>query len=273
MKSEKPGGKRKYKTRHLENAFTESTSLERVNEPKKTVSKFSDCYKNEDSLSDNRASSETKRKKKKKKMRSPSVEIVYEGKATDTTRHLKKKKKKHKKKHRKHHVSNSAHSSPVVITIDSDSSKEPESTERDSSITWTGTTQINEGENESPSSFPAMSGDGDLYRVGEKTGGAAKSYSIPTRRGDLDGDIRNADVKLQETAADQNLTIPDTSGNSPHMENVTSYIHEAPAAPSSQLPSPRISFLERPERRPLILRLPKSLVNRSSWFDFPEEKM
>ncbi|KFP98687.1 E3 ubiquitin-protein ligase Topors, partial [Leptosomus discolor] len=129
MKSEKPGGKRKYKTRHLENAFMESTSLERENEPKKTFSKFSDCYKNEDSLSDNRTSSETKRKKKKKKMRSPSVEIVYEGKATDTTRHLKKKKKKHKKKHRKHHVSNSARSSPVVITIDSDSGKEPESTE------------------------------------------------------------------------------------------------------------------------------------------------
>ncbi|KFQ21394.1 E3 ubiquitin-protein ligase Topors, partial [Mesitornis unicolor] len=129
MKSEKPGGKRKYKTRHLENAFMESTSLERESDPKKTSSKFSDCYKNEDSLSDNQASSETKRKKKKKKMRSPSVEIVYEGKATDTTRHLKKKKKKHKKKHRKHHLSNSAHSSPVVITIDSDSSKEPENPE------------------------------------------------------------------------------------------------------------------------------------------------
>ncbi|KFR06380.1 E3 ubiquitin-protein ligase Topors, partial [Nipponia nippon] len=128
MKSEKPGGKRKYKTRHLENAFMESTSLERENDPKKTFSKFSDCYRNEDSLSDNRASSETKHKKKKKKLRSPSVEIVYEGKATDTTKHLKKKKKKHKKKHRKHHTSNLAHSSPVVITIDSDSSKEPEST-------------------------------------------------------------------------------------------------------------------------------------------------
>ncbi|KFO76470.1 E3 ubiquitin-protein ligase Topors, partial [Cuculus canorus] len=129
MKSEKPGGKRKYKTRHLENVFTENTSLERENDPKKTFSNLSDCYKNEDILSDNRASSEIKHKKKKKKIRSPSVEIVYEGKATDTTRHLKKKKKKHKKKHRKHHVSNSAHSSPVVITIDSDSSKEPESTE------------------------------------------------------------------------------------------------------------------------------------------------
>ncbi|KAM6302246.1 E3 ubiquitin-protein ligase Topors-like [Podargus strigoides] len=273
MKTEKPGGKRKYKTRHLENAFMESTSLERENDPKKTFSKFSDCYKNEDSLSDNRASSETKRKKKKKKMRSPSVEIVYEGKGTDTTRHLKKKKKKHKKKHRKHHVSNSSHSSPVVITIDSDSSKEPESTECDSSITWTGTTQKKERGNDSPSAFPGRSGGEDVHRVGEETGGAARNSSLPTRRGDLDGDIRNADVELGETAAGQSLTIADTSSNIPHTERATSYVQEAPAAPSSRVSSPSISFLECPERQPLMLRLPKRLVNRSSWFDFPEEKM
>ncbi|XP_068278905.1 LOW QUALITY PROTEIN: E3 ubiquitin-protein ligase Topors [Nyctibius grandis] len=271
MKTEKPGGKRKYKTRHLENALMESTSLERANNPKKTFSKFRDSYKNEDSLSDNQASSETKRKKKKKKMRSPSVEIVYEGKATDTRR-LKKKKKKHKKKHRKHHMNNSAHCSPVVITIDSDSSKEPENTECESSITWAGTTQINERENETPSSFLEGTRCEDVYRVGEETGGAAKNYSVPARRGDLDGDVRNADVELQETTADQSLPIADTSSNTLHVETVTSYAQEAPAAPSSQLPSSRISFLECPERQPLILRLPKSLVNRSSWFDFPEEE-
>ncbi|XP_074389762.1 E3 ubiquitin-protein ligase Topors isoform X2 [Zonotrichia albicollis] len=267
MKSEKPGGKRKYKTRHLENTFMESTSLERENESKKTSSKFGDYCKNEDSLSDNRASSETKRKKRKKKMRSPSVEIVYEGKATDTMRHLKKKKKKHKKKHRKHHTSSSVHSSPVVITIDSDSSsKEPESTEWDSSITWTGTTQINERENESPSSFLRRTGCGETAEVDKK-------YDIPDTRENLDGGVRDADVKLQETAADQSVTTVSTSSNTSHTETVTSYVQEAPAAPSSQLPSPRTSFLECPEREPLILRLPKRLVNRSSWFDFPEEKM
>ncbi|KAM6392256.1 E3 ubiquitin-protein ligase Topors [Rhynochetos jubatus] len=272
MKSEKPGGKRKYKTRHLENALMESTSLERENDPKKTFSKFSDCYKNEDSLSDHRANSETKRKKKKKRMRSPSVEIVYEGKATDTTRHLKKKKKKHRKKHRKHHVNNSAHSSPVVITIDSDSSKEPESTECDGSVTWTGTTQIKDRENESPP-FLGRTGCEDSNRVGEETGEAAKKYNIPTRKGDIDGDIRNVDARLKETAAHLSLAIADTSSNTPHTETVTSYIQEAPAAPSSQLPSPKISFLECSEGRPLILGSPKRLVNRASWFDFSEEKM
>ncbi|XP_075267815.1 E3 ubiquitin-protein ligase Topors-like [Opisthocomus hoazin] len=271
-KSGKPGGKRKYKTRHLENAFVESTSLERENDPEKTFSKFSDCYKNEDSLSDNRASSETKRKKKTKKMRSPSVEIVYEGKATDT-RHLKKKKKKHKKKHRKHHVSNSSHSSPVVITIDSDSSKEPLTMECDSSITWTGTTRTYEREGESPSSFLEMTGCEDVYRVGEKTGGAAKKYSIPTTRADLDGDIRNADFELRETSPGRRLARADTSSSIRHIETLSSYVEEAPASPSGQLPSPRMSFLECPERQPLILRLPKNLVSRSSWFGFPEEKM
>lgn len=244
----------------------ESTSVERENDSKKTSTKFGDCCKNEDNLPDNCASSETKHKKRKKKMRSPSVEIVYEGKATDTTRHLKKKKKKHKKKHRKHHTSNSVHSSPVVITIDSDSSKEPESTEWDSSITWTGTAQIYERESESPSSF--------LRRTGcEETGGVDKKYGISATREDLDGGIKNADIKLQETAADQNVTIVNTSSDTSHTETVTSYVPEAPAAPSRQLPSPRTSFLECPEREPLILRLPKRLVNRSSWFDFPEEKM
>ncbi|XP_051499344.1 E3 ubiquitin-protein ligase Topors [Apus apus] len=273
MKSEKPGGKRKYKTRHLENTFMESTSLERENDSKKTSTKFRDCCKNEDSLSDNRASSETKHRKKKKKTRSPSVEIVYEGKATDTARHLKKKKKKHKKKHRKHHLSNSAHSSPVVITIDSDSSKEPESTECDSSVTWTGKSQINQGGNESPSSSLGKTGCGDVYRVGEETGGAARKSSVPTSRGDLDGDIKNAAVKPGEAAADQSLSMVDAGSSTPHTETVTSHIPEAPETPSSPLPSPRTSFLECPERQPLILRLPKRLVSRSSWFDFPEEKM
>lgn len=273
MKSEKPGGKRKYKTRHLENTLTESTSPERDNDPKKTSSKFSDCYRNEDSLSDNPASSETKHKKKKKKIRSPSVEIVYEGKATDTTRHLKKKKKKHKKKHRKHRLSSSAHSSPMVITIDSDSSKEPEITGCDSSVTWTGTTWVNERGNESPSSFPGRTGCGDVHRAGEETGGAAEKDIIPTRRGDLDSDVRNADASLRETAADQSLISEDANSNPPHRETGTCYVPEAPAAPSSQLPSPRTAFLDCPGRQPLILRLPKRLVNRSSWFDFPEEKM
>ncbi|XP_031465795.1 E3 ubiquitin-protein ligase Topors-like [Phasianus colchicus] len=273
LKSEKPGGKRKYKTRHLENAVKESTSLEREKNPKKTFSKFRDCCKNEDSLSDNRASSETKHKKKKKRMRSPSVEIVYEGKVTDTMKHVKKKKKKHKRKHRKHHMSSSTHSSPVVITIDSDSSKEPESTECDSSVTWTGTTHLNERECESLSSFLGITGCEDVYRVSKETSGVVKKYSTPTRGMDLDGDIRNTGGELVEATegANRSLDLADTASS--NTEIVVSHSQEAQAAPSGQLSSPRTSLLGHPERPPLILRLPKRLVNRSCWFESLEKNM
>ncbi|XP_051013703.1 E3 ubiquitin-protein ligase Topors [Acomys russatus] len=130
-RNEKPGGKRKYKTRHLEGtdeaAQPSREFASKVKDNYQKSSKLDGNYKNEsDSFSDNRSSDrETKHKKRKRRARSLSVEIVYEGKATDTTKHHKKKKKKHKKKHRRHHGDNSSRS-PVVITIDSDSDKDSE---------------------------------------------------------------------------------------------------------------------------------------------------
>lgn len=67
MRKEKPCGKGKYKTHHMESTVEQHTNLERGNEPQKTLSKFSDCYTSEDSLLDNAARSQTERKKKKKK--------------------------------------------------------------------------------------------------------------------------------------------------------------------------------------------------------------
>lgn len=89
-----------------------------------------------------------------------------------------------------------AHSFPVVITIDSDSDKEIENIEFDSSITWTGTTQINEKENDFPSSFLEMIECEDIERVSKETGIAAKNYSFTTTRRVLDGHIRNAEIEL-----------------------------------------------------------------------------
>ncbi|KAM5331455.1 E3 ubiquitin-protein ligase Topors [Glossophaga mutica] len=143
VRNEKPGGKRKYKTRHLEGtnevaqSSREFTSKIKEGHCQKSSSKLDGNYKNEsDSVSDSRSSDrETRHKRRKRRTRSLSVEIVYEGKATDTTRHHKKKKKKHKKKHKKHHGDNVSRS-PVVITIDSDSDKDSEvkeSTECDNS--------------------------------------------------------------------------------------------------------------------------------------------
>nr|XP_015201411.1 PREDICTED: E3 ubiquitin-protein ligase Topors [Lepisosteus oculatus]XP_015201412.1 PREDICTED: E3 ubiquitin-protein ligase Topors [Lepisosteus oculatus]XP_015201413.1 PREDICTED: E3 ubiquitin-protein ligase Topors [Lepisosteus oculatus]XP_015201414.1 PREDICTED: E3 ubiquitin-protein ligase Topors [Lepisosteus oculatus] len=105
---EKPSGKRKYKTRHLE-----ATSKDKAS--KSHVSSSS-------SLRERKENSERHHKKSRRKSRSPSVEIVYEGKATGESRRHHKKKKKHKKKSRRHRSKDRApQRSPTVITIDSDS--------------------------------------------------------------------------------------------------------------------------------------------------------
>lgn len=154
MRSEKPSGKRKYKTRHLESAHrgneeTASTKKERTLQ--KSLPKCMDSYKKTTSFSERQPEDEISHKKRKKRSRSPSVEIIYEGKATNTTRHHKKKRKSHKS-----HIGYSPFSSPVVITIDSDSDKDFETqdnTECDSSISWHSTVQQNERDTESPSSL------------------------------------------------------------------------------------------------------------------------
>lgn len=155
-------------------------------------------------------------------MRSPSAERVGEGKVADTVRPPKKQKRK--QEHQKLHMSSSACAPPAVITIDSDREKEPQRTECNSNITWTGTAQINEMENESPSSFPWMTGCKSVYRSSKEAccRGPAKNYSISTRRRDLDSDIKNADIEFQETATDQSLFPEVTSSNTPHIGPVTS---------------------------------------------------
>lgn len=131
VRNEKPGGKRKYKTRHLEGtnevAVQSRDCASKVKDSHyQQSSKLDGNYKNEsDSFSDSRSSDRETKHKTRKRTRSLSVEIVYEGKTTDATKHHKKKKKKHKKKHKKHH-GDAAFRSPVVITIDSDSDKDPE---------------------------------------------------------------------------------------------------------------------------------------------------
>uniref|UniRef100_A0A8C5PDN9 E3 ubiquitin-protein ligase Topors n=1 Tax=Leptobrachium leishanense TaxID=445787 RepID=A0A8C5PDN9_9ANUR len=122
--STKPGGKRKYKTRHLENKEKEeklakSSSRGAEEQPaKSSTTKRPWGYKNDLT----RSSSMESKHKSKRTTRSPSVEIVYEGKTIESTKHhKKKKKKKHKKKRRREQTTHSPASSPIIITIDSDS--------------------------------------------------------------------------------------------------------------------------------------------------------
>ncbi|XP_035280505.1 E3 ubiquitin-protein ligase Topors-like [Anguilla anguilla] len=111
---DKPGGKRKYKTRHLE----ESAKGRAPRAPAPPAGP---------ALKDSRGG-ERRRKRSRRKSRSPSVEIVYEGKATGAARRHQRKRKKHRKRSRRHR--SQEHRSPTVITIDSDSDRAADVSDR-----------------------------------------------------------------------------------------------------------------------------------------------
>ncbi|XP_034750120.1 topoisomerase I binding, arginine/serine-rich a [Etheostoma cragini] len=111
----KPGGKRKYKTRHLEEASKNTLSLSNANGDSPVLS-----------TKHKKKSKEKHRKKSKdrsrKTSRSLSVELVNEENPNERSKHHHKKKKKHKKKSKRHNSNErTGKHSPTVITIDSDS--------------------------------------------------------------------------------------------------------------------------------------------------------
>ncbi|XP_062334799.1 topoisomerase I binding, arginine/serine-rich a isoform X3 [Osmerus eperlanus] len=116
---EKPGGKRKYKTRHLEDFPAKETPS--------TKSSYPEPDSSSSAVKDRKGREKRwKRAKEKarKRSRSLSVEIVYEGSppVEEHTKRHHKKKKKHKKKSRKHrNRERTDKPSPTIITIDSDS--------------------------------------------------------------------------------------------------------------------------------------------------------
>lgn len=111
---DKPGGKRKYKTRHLE-------------EPSKNT--LSSSHPEGDSsiiqTKHNKRSKEKHHKKSKERprkgSRSLSVELVKEENSSERSKRHHKKKKKHKKKSKRHKSNERTEKrSPTIITIDSD---------------------------------------------------------------------------------------------------------------------------------------------------------
>lgn len=112
---DKPGGKRKYKTRHLEEPSESALPNSHADERSPT------------SLVKLKKKSKDKRRKKSKERsrktsRSLSVELVNEESTNERSRRHHKKKKKHKKKSKRHKsTERKEKGSPTVITIDSDS--------------------------------------------------------------------------------------------------------------------------------------------------------
>ncbi|XP_049428002.1 topoisomerase I binding, arginine/serine-rich a [Epinephelus fuscoguttatus] len=110
--NDKPGGKRKYKTRHLEEASKKELSNSNA--------------EGDSPVKHKKKSKEKHRKKSKdrsrKTSRSLSVELVNEENSHERSKRHHKKKKKHKKKSKRHKSSERTEKhSPAVITIDSDS--------------------------------------------------------------------------------------------------------------------------------------------------------
>lgn len=242
VRNEKPGGKRKYKTRHLEGTnevaqpSREFASKGKESHYQKSSSKLDGKYKNEsDSFSDSRSSDrETKHRKKRRTTRSLSVEIVYEGKATDTSRHHKKKKKKHKKKHKKHHGDNPSHS-PVVITIDSDSDKDSEVKE---GMEYDNSRPQDSLQNEflAPSLEPFEMK--DVVTVDEELGVRGKECDTTTFNNLNNANKTIDNIPPQAASIEQTLDVREESTFASDLENQLSSVSDQ-TEPSRQLPSPR----------------------------------
>ncbi|XP_078532120.1 E3 ubiquitin-protein ligase Topors isoform X2 [Lissotriton helveticus] len=265
-RSEKPGGKRKYKTRHLENQGGEAEPQDvlqvhgKENSPQKMPpSRYNNEYSNEEDLE--KHNNETKHKRRKK-TRSPSIEIVYEGKATDTDKHRKKKKKKHKKKRRRHHVARSTNSSPVVITIDSDGDHGPKVEKECNRENACTTSTPKKGESSTATSL-IMGKSQDIYDsldeidlAGTDDDAIDKDCDNTTSSGHLDAATGILDdFHFDESSNDQPLGAMEESDSSQSNESVLAAFarsaetlqagpFDSPRAPTSV--SPRLPFPTSP---------------------------
>ncbi|XP_045418949.1 E3 ubiquitin-protein ligase Topors [Lemur catta] len=246
VRNEKPGGKRKYKTRHLEGTDEvaqpshEFASKLKDGHYQKSSSKFDGNYKNEsDSFSDSRSSDRETKHKRRKRARSLSVEIVYEGKATDTTKHHKKKKKKHKKKHKKHHGENTSRS-PVVITIDSDSDKDSEV--KDAECDNNGPQDPLQNEFLAPSLEPFETK--DVVTIEDEFGVLDKECDVTTLTNNLNNANKTVDnIPPPAASVEQTLDVRKESTFASDLENQASNVVSIQTEPSRQLPSPRTSLM------------------------------
>lgn len=229
LQRDKPSGKRKYKTRHLERRE------ERDGAREVEAAQGKSC---KDDLTET-SSNEPKRKKK---TRSPSVEIVYEGKAAEGSKyHKKKKKKKHKKKHRHEHPANSSAASPIIITIDSDSDT-PTAEETPATNKKTATPEKNHDRDslQSPSTSTTAA---VAEPVGEEPAGpSSKDYDLCSSNGHLDAATGILDGLHFDDSSDEPV-LPTTSSPAKSEPTLSeeAAMAESPLPDSKQESSPSTS--------------------------------
>ncbi|KAG9486634.1 hypothetical protein GDO78_006813 [Eleutherodactylus coqui] len=175
---DKPAGKRKYKTRHLERQEEKKRELEAM-------------QGNPRSYKDDLTETSSNEPKRRKKTRSPSVEIVYEGKATEGSKcHKKKKKKKHKKKRRHEHPTNSSADSPIIITInsDSDAPTAEDTPSSDKNAATPAKSSDQDSAQSATSLLPSTSATADITEPAseEPAGPSSKDYDLFSSNGHLD---------------------------------------------------------------------------------------
>ncbi|XP_003227235.3 E3 ubiquitin-protein ligase Topors [Anolis carolinensis] len=267
-RSEKPSGKRKYKTRHLESmprGSEEAAPSKKELVFENLVPKHQDPYKRTADLLNSQSEADIPQKKTKKTSRSPSVEIVYEGTATDMTRRQKKKRKWDRKPHA-NQVGYSPVSSPVVITIDSDSDKASEiqdNTECDSIISWSplGPFPPNERETESPSLL-LEARDGKDVKADEAEN-VEKEHSVTPRRDDVGDETLSGIEPLNGV---EELQDPDGRHAPSEADNNKASFELSNGETESFHHSP-------PHKASLLLRLSKHLQEHSCQLDTSKQNL
>ncbi|GCB63529.1 hypothetical protein scyTo_0004435 [Scyliorhinus torazame] len=232
---------------------------------------LSQCSSNSKSgsvLLESTLGNDPKVKKHKEKKRSVSVEIVYEGKVTEASRHHKRK-RKHKKKQKREKSSERADSechSPLVITIESDSDVIVTSMEDGNSTVNTTTNLLNEHfelvekcvlETLEPQELPDTTPNIFIRHT------STESLDVCGLSADSDPSPPNPN---EQTLLDQEDVSPVTDADYPQNFIGEERDHgQHCSSPSSTLPK---SSSGRP---PLILKIPKRFINGANLFSRPTE--
>ncbi|XP_053154573.1 E3 ubiquitin-protein ligase Topors-like [Hemicordylus capensis] len=215
-RAEKLRGKRKYKSHHLESSTPrgneDASSAKEERALQTPLLNYRDSYKKTASFVAGQPETEIQHKKGKKRSRSPTVEIIDEGNATDVRHHTKKREREENTP--KSHTGNSPFSSPLVITIDSESDKDLEiqgNIERDSSISWSPTMQRNDRERAFPS--PVLEVRDCSYDRANESDKIDMDSNVTTTV--EDGDETPCRVaQLQESANQQESPVRESSSSS-----------------------------------------------------------
>ncbi|OCU00902.1 E3 ubiquitin-protein ligase Topors [Xenopus laevis] len=240
-RSDKPSGKRKYKTHHLEKHKREGNSREASSAKRKEGGVQADKASLDNHTGSFKkglvSSSSEPKQKLRKKTRSPSVEIVYEGKAAEGAKHHKKKKKKKHKKKRHREQTSSPAASPIIITIDSDSDTpmvEDLPSNNHSSLVPENKTSI-ESTNSLHSQSPATSATVSTTEVqsGERADSDSKASDLCSSNRHLDAATGILDgLHFDDSSDEQNLPPVDSP------PNIQDLFEEEPSAAECSLPEP-----------------------------------